>query len=256
MRDYGIVIKRIERLGLADTEIRLLGQSGGYAVFGVRLSRDPSLPTVFVNGGTHGDEPAGVEAALAFLERGPGPWLDYFQFEVIPCLCPHGYSYDTRLNHQGVDVNWAFLQPNVPEVAIIRRFIDERKFHAIVDFHEDWESPGFYLYEQYREMEPVGRPVADRVSAVCRLNTEPVIEGQAAENGVIHPSLELEVRRKGEGIPIVLFRQGYTDHLVTLETPSTLDLHVRVSAHLAGLEAIIAAHIDARRPQSASLAAG
>ena len=256
MRDYGDVIKRIELLGSAHKEIRLLGQSGGYALFGVRVSRDPELPTVFVNGGTHGDEPAGVEAALVFLEDGVEKWLDHFQFEVIPCLCPHGYTHDTRLNHQGIDGNWAFLKTDVPEVSIIKRFIEGRSFKAVVDLHEDWESPGYYLYEQFRDMAPLGERVTDRVSAICPLNTAPEIEGENAVNGVIHPSMDIERRRKGEGIPIALFQQAYTDHLVTSETPLTLDLEARVSAHLAALDATLQGHADSRTADLANLAAG
>lgn len=256
MRDYGDVIKRIEKLGSPEKEIRLLGQSGGYAVFSVRASRDRSRPTVFVNAGTHGDEPAGVEAALAFLESGVEPWLDAFQFDVIPCLCPHGYTADTRLNHQGIDVNWAFRNPDVPEVALIRRFITDRRFRAVVDLHEDWESPGYYLYEQFRNHASMGRRVADRVSAVCPLNPAPTIEKEAADRGVIHPRLDVERRRKGEGIPIALFQQGYTDHLITSETPSGAPMDVRVAAHQAAIDEILNGHAEALAAPVTGLAAG
>ena len=257
MRDYGTVIKRLEGLASESTDIRLLGQAGGYAVFGVRMSEDPSLPTVFINGGTHGNEPAGVEAALAFVERGASQWLSYFQFDVIPCLCPHGFTHDTRLNHQEVDVNWAFLRDDVPEVLIIRRFIQDRRFQAVVDLHEDWESPGYYLYEQLRDMPSLGLDVTRSVAGICPLNTAGTIENERAVEGVIHPNMDAERRRKGEGIPIALFQCGYTDHLVTSETPSSLDLARRVDAHLVALDAILEGHLRLdTTPQAADLAAG
>jgi hypothetical protein len=68
------------------------------------------------------------------------------------------------------------------------------------------------------------------------------IENEAAQNGVIFPNLAVERRRKGEGIPIALFQQKYTDHLITSETPTGEPMARRVQAHLIALETIIEAH--------------
>ena len=111
------------------------------------VSRD--APVVYINGGTHGDEPAGVEAALAFLEGGWERWADRVRFEVIPCLCPWSYVHNARLNAQDVDVNWAYLRDDVPEIEILKGFLEGQVFAGVIDLHEDWESPGFYLYEMF-----------------------------------------------------------------------------------------------------------
>ena len=239
MRDYNEVVKRAEALSRRGLRVEVLDRIDGYPVLCVSLGTAPSLPVIFVNGGTHGDEPAGTQGALAFLETGCDRWLDRFRFYVIPCLNPYGFVHDSRSNAQDVDVNWAFLDDDVPEIGVIKRFIRGREFAAIMDLHEDWESPGYYLYEQVRGRAPAGPRITCRVSEVCPLNTQTTIEGEAARNGVIFPNLEVEKRRMGGGVPIVLFQQKYTDRLITSETPSALAMEVRVRAHLVALETML-----------------
>ncbi len=242
MRNYNEVVERTEALSRRDIRIEVLDRVAGYPVFCATLRKDSSLPAIYVNGGTHGDEPAGTEAALAFLETGCGQWLDRFRFFVIPCLNPYGYVHNSRSNAQDVDINWAFLREDVPEICLLKEFIRGRKFAAVMDLHEDWESPGYYLYEQVREMAPAGPSITKQVSGFCPLNTQSEIEGETAMNGVIFPNQEVEKRRLGGGVPIVLFKQSYTDRLITSETPSALDLDVRVRAHLVALETMLEVH--------------
>lgn len=82
MRDYGDIVRRVE--ALPDAASRILGEAAGYPIYSVTLSQDASRPVFFINGGTHGDEPAGVEGALAFLEADQSRWLGQFQFEGSP----------------------------------------------------------------------------------------------------------------------------------------------------------------------------
>lgn len=241
LRDYYDVTRRVESLRQRYVHRRVLGEVEGYPIFGLTCSLRSELPTVLVIGGTHGDEPAGVEAALAFLGRDQSPWLERFQFEVIPCFNPYGYVHNTRHNRQDVDINWAFQQDDVPEVEILRRLVEGRRFEAAIDFHEDWESPGYYLYELRREAALIGPDLVRRVSAVCPVNTNPCIEGAEARDGVVYPDLDAEVVRRGEGIPIVLF-QRHTDHLLTSETPTGEAMDRRVQAHLIALDTVIEAH--------------
>lgn len=244
MRSYNEVVRRVEAFSQGGAKTDVLGEVAGFPVFRVGLWQDDTLPTVFVNGGTHGDEPAGVEGALAFLEAGQARWLDRFRFEVIPCLNPYGYENNSRVNAQGIDINWAFLREDVPEIEIIKRFVEGKTFEAVVDLHEDWESPGYYLYEQFRGREPVGPEVTRRVARICPINRHPEIEKEVARGGVIFPNLEVEKRRKGAGIPVALFQKGYTDHLITSETPTGEEIGRRVKAHLVALETIIGAHAE------------
>ena len=234
------LIARIQ--ALPGAEVRELGRTGEYPVFAVEQGDNPSLPTALLIGGTHGDEPAGPEAVLECCRRGAGPWLKAFNLLAIPCLNPHGYARGTRHNAQDVDINWAYKRDDVPEIQIVRRLVADRRFAFVVDLHEDWESPGFYLYELRRQGEPVSPQIMEKVSRICPLNTRPVIEGQPATGGIIMPTEEKHAELRGEGIPVVLF-DHHTDHLLTTETPTALPLAQRVQAHLAALEVVAEAHL-------------
>jgi hypothetical protein len=235
---YEELMARIRALSGA----RELGRVGEYPVFAVEQGEDPGRPTALLIGGTHGDEPAGPAAVLAFCRRGAGPWLEAFNFLALPCLNPHGYARNTRHNGQDVDINWAYQRDDVPEIQVVRQLVAGRRFAFAVDFHEDWESPGFYLYELRRNGEPIGPQLMERVSQICPLNTEPVIEGQRARGGVIIPTPQKHEELRGQGIPIVLY-DHHTDHLLTTETPTALPLEQRVRAQLAALEVVVEAHL-------------
>jgi protein MpaA len=238
-RDYNNVVSRIEQLQDRSTRIEVLGEIAGFPIYRATQSRRSDLPLIMVNAGTHGDEPASVEGALQFLEGNSNGWLDRFQFEVIPCLNPYGYVHDKRENFQGIDINWAYRNDTVPEIDILKRHLIGRRFETMLDLHEDWESPGYYLYEQVRGRHPAGPAMVQRVSSACPVNTSPVIEGEIAKNGVIFPNLEVAKRRKGTGVPIVLFEKGITDRLITTETPTGLSPGIRNQANLLAIEALL-----------------
>ena len=80
MRDYNDIVRRVEALKGDLVHCRVLAEIQGYPVFNITLG-DPGRPTVFLTGGIHGDEPAGVEAVLAVLERDLDGWLEEL------CLC-------------------------------------------------------------------------------------------------------------------------------------------------------------------------
>jgi len=238
-RDYDAVVKRVE--AVSGVDVYKLGEVEGLPVLRVSAGRGDA-PVVYINGGTHGDEPAGVEAALAFLEEKWEHWADRVRFEVIPCLCPWSYVHNARLNAQEVDVNWAFLRDDVPEIEILKGFVEGRVFAGVIDLHEDWESPGFYLYEMFGDRGSLGREMVARVAQVCPINKQTKIEDEVAVNGVIHPNMEVSRRKYGEGIPIALYQRGHTGHLVTSESPTAQPMDVRVAAHLAAVEVMVEAN--------------
>ena len=241
-RNYDALLNRLRALSDPFRCQTTLGVVDGYAIERVTLSRDDRLPTALVIAGTHCNEPSGVEAAIAFLADPPDGYLDHLRFDVIPCLNPWGYVHNTRHNRLNLDLNWSYSREDVPEIAAVRQLIAGRRFEAVVDLHEDWESPGFYVYELRREEPRVGAEIVLRVAEVCPLNTNDVIEDLPASNGVIHPDPNRDTTSRGAGIPIVLFRE-HTEHLITTEAPTALPLDVRVRAQLIALHTVIESHI-------------
>ena len=161
---------------------------------------------------------------------------------MVPCLNPYGYVHNTRHNSQDVDLNWAYERDDVEEIQIFRDLVEGRRFECALDFHEDWESPGYYLYELCRGTAAVGPEITRRVAQVCPLNTRSVIEGQRAENGLVSPDIEKEMKLRGEGLPPALYYEN-TDHMLASESPTNLDLETRVQTHLITLEIAIQAHL-------------
>ena len=192
MRDYEDIVQRIEALKGDFMRSRVLAEVDGYPLYHISLARDPGRPAILLMGGVHGDEPAGVEAVLRLMQRGLDDWLEAFCFEVLPCFNPYGYVYDKRHNRRDPDLNWVYERDDLAEIRALRKLIDGRRFEGVIDFHEDWESPGYYLYELCRGTMAVGAEVVRRVGAVCPLNTAAVIEGQRAENGLVFPDIEME----------------------------------------------------------------
>ena len=239
-RDYNAVVRRVE--AVSGIDVQILGEVEGLPVLCASAGREDA-PIIYINGGTHGDEPAGVEAALAFLQGRWERWADRVRFEIIPCLCPWSYVHNARLNAQDVDVNWAFLRDDVPEIEILQGFLAGRVFAGVIDLHEDWESPGFYLYEMFGDRKSLGREMVERVERICPINKNAEIEGEVAVNGVIHPNMEVARRKYGEGIPIALFQRGHTGHLVTSETPTAQPMEVRVAAHLTAIKVMVEANV-------------
>ena len=91
-------------------------------------------------------------------------------------------------------------------------------FDLTLCLHEDWESKGYYVYER----NPSGRPslagrILEAASPFCPRDTDPVIDGWEAEQGVIRPPGDPFGR---ELWPETIFlSSGHTKLAYTFETP-------------------------------------
>lgn len=231
-RDYSSIVDRVR--ALQHERCRVLDDIAGHPVLTVELGNEDH-PHIYINAGTHGDEPAGVEAALRFLVNGAERWSRLFRLTVVPCLCPHAWVRDQRHNAQDIDVNWAYLRDDVPEISCVKSLVAGRDIRCVLDLHEDWESPGYYLYEQFNKVS-IGQMLIERVRSVCPIDARTRIDGEDAADGVIFPNMNAPKLRDGSGIPISLFREGHTERMITAESPSSLDFDVRVSGHLAAID--------------------
>ncbi len=183
---------------------------------------------LYLSTGIHGDEPAGPLAARRLLEE--DAWPPCLDIWLCPCLNPTGFALNRRENHEGVDLNRQYRAPEASEtlahVAWLKR---QPPFDLSLCLHEDWESHGFYLYEQ----NPDGRPslaeaIIARVAEVCPIDRSEIIEGRPAQNGIIRPNLDPRTRPQwAEAFFLIMHktRQSYT-----VEAPSDFPLPVRVTA--------------------------
>ena len=244
MPDYSCVIRRVHALNSLHTKFERLGSAAGWPIYGITLSKNDMLPKIMILGGIHGDEPAGVEACLAFCDLNHQNWLNTLQFHIIPCLNPYGYVHNTRNNDQDIDINWAFSSKNLPEIQALCKFVNNQEYETIISLHEDWESHGYYMYEYRKDATTIGQNILKRVAEVCPINLDREIDGVSATNGLVD-ELDLEKRAKirGLGIPIALF-QDHTTRFVTTETPTSLNMTCRIEAQVTAIQAMIENHIS------------
>ena len=149
-RSYVDLEARLAAVTAAPLRRRRIAQQAGYAIWEVRIPARRRIPRsrprvrVLLNGGTHGDEPAGVEALLRFLEQRRYEAWPEIAFTLIPCLNPWGFVRGIREGPAGHDLNRAFRRasPATPEVRAIKRVLSRRRLTCSLDCHEDCDATG------------------------------------------------------------------------------------------------------------------
>ncbi len=245
IRDYAQVTARLERAALSPhVGLEVLGSLAAgdthYPMYLAHLGKPaPHRLSVLISAGIHGDEPAGVEAALQFIERNvENPTLlSHYNFTVFPCDNPYGWERGTRENSQGIDLNRQFcVREPVPEVKLISKGLAGQCFDLVYEMHEDYDSPGFYLYEFGDDPAAyLGESIVYEVSAFgYPINRDHIIERRRAKCGIIR--LNLATYRKTRLPKSFYAYRECGGHVLTLETPSTfLPLEDRVLIHMLGL---------------------
>ena len=207
---------------------------------------------IYISTGIHGDEPAGPLAVRQLLRE--NAWPAGLDLWLCPCLNPAGFVLNRRENREGLDLNRQYLTPEAGEttahIAWLRR---QPSFHLCLCLHEDWEAPGFYVYELNPEHQPsLAEAIVARVGVVCPIDRSEVIEGRPALNGIIRPSID---PRSRPDWPEAFFLIAHKTRLsYTLEAPSDFPLAARVAALVAGVTAALEAGRPCHRLPSPSAA--
>jgi len=192
---------------------------------------------IYISAGIHGDEPAGPLASLRLLQE--NRWPANAEIFLLPCLNPLGFVLNQRGNAQGIDLNRDYRNPKTAETARHIAWLEQQpQFDLYLCLHEDWESHGFYLYEQNPDLQPsLAEKMIAAVAPVCPVDMSENIEDRPAQGGIIRPIISPQERPDW---PEALYhithksRQGYT-----LEAPSDFPLPVRVDALVAGVNAAV-----------------
>jgi murein peptide amidase A len=230
-RDYGTIIDRLRALkGWRVTEVAAIW---GYPWF--QVERAGQSPAVLLTGGMHGEEPAGVEAVLRWLERGEPAGRSWL---VFPCINPYGWERNYRRNRQRRDINRQFrAQTNTPEAELIKRLVRGRRFLFSMEFHEDVDASGYYLYEGRQRPPFWGEKILRSVTRTIHINPDAVIDGNAATGeGLIRRRLdEAALWRRPQWPMAYHLLRHCTDHILGSETPVSVPVDQRARAHLAAL---------------------
>ncbi|HYG22998.1 MAG TPA: M14 family metallocarboxypeptidase [Verrucomicrobiae bacterium] len=200
-------------------------------------SDSPATRRIYLSAGIHGDEPAGPRAALRLLQE--DRWPENAELWFCPCLNPVGFTLNCRENARGLDLNRAYLNPSADEIIAHINWLERQPaFDLCLLLHEDWESNGFYLYEQ----NPLGQrslaePMIDAVERVCPIDPNELIEGRPASRGIIRPNLDPDSRPDW---PEAFYLIRHKTRLsYTLEAPSDFALQVREQALITAVHAAL-----------------
>lgn len=201
-----------------------------------RQTQEPGK--IYISAGIHGDEPAGPLAALRLLSE--DRWPANAEIFLLPCLNPVGFTLNRRENEQGRDLNRDYRNSVSGEIRAHVAWLERQPgFDLYLCLHEDWESHGFYLYEQNpdRKISRAEQIIA-AVEKVCPVDQSEMIEGRPAQHGIIRPNILPHERPDWpEAFYLITHksRQGYT-----LEAPSDFPLPTRVNALVAAVHAALA----------------
>lgn len=225
-----------------------------YPLFAVRVAATrPDRPTVFISGGVHGDEPAGVYAALDFLEHDAPRFRSDFNFLVLPCVNPSGYELDTLRSQSGANLNRLFDTKSLePEIRAIEGWLKEEpeRFLATFDLHEtvpEYQGEGFtehdnphacYLYETVRDHKKrIGKQLINALSPSLEVCRWPTIYSDINSDGVIsYPEANRNAVYAQETTFEAFLMHHKTNHAFTTETPTGWSFEKRIETHLCWIE--------------------
>lgn len=250
IRSYQTLTERILKAGQAiqNLEIHPLGDiETGPHLYPFWMFTTPAgfgKKKVCLSAGIHGDEPAGIEAIIAFMEglKQNTPFLEKYQFTLFPCINPFGYEFDLRENGEKADLNRQFNQTSPSrEVYLLKQGIEGESFDLFYEFHEDKDSKGFYLYELSTEGSALGNKIIERVRERCPINDDRKIEEMPSQGGVIYTSFETlgfweRITQIGGWPQAIFFAKRGTPVCITAETPIHIEMPTRVNTHLTAFE--------------------
>jgi murein peptide amidase A len=193
---------------------------------------------IYISTGIHGDEPAGPFAALKLLQE--NHWPDNAEIFLLPCLNPVGFTLNKRENADGIDLNRDYRNSKAKETLAHITWLERQpKFDLYFCLHEDWESHGFYLYEQNPDNKvSLAEKMIEAVRKVCPIDLSETIEGRVAKGGIVRPNILPHERPDWPEAFYLITQKSRQGH--TLEAPSDFPLPARVDALVSGVNAALA----------------
>jgi hypothetical protein len=204
---------------------------------------------VLISAGVHGDEPAGVHAAMDFLRDVAPMFADDFRFVVLPCVNPSGYEANTLETMSGLNLNRSFKPDTTAhEARALEAWLSGVRdtFCVTFDLHEvqpyyqgegfvECDNPeGTYLYETVSNpSQRIGRELIAALREGVEVCRWPTIYHDINDGGVISYPEACRNAIYAEKTTLEAYLNGrFTDHSFTTETPTIWGLDERIMTHL------------------------
>lgn len=234
--NYPHLIKRWRVLGRkVGLKMGKFATMDGQSCYQLASRRDISECQLYLSAGIHGDEPAGTEGLYAWANKN---WkiLSKIPVVIYPCLNPWGLMENSRFTSKGKDLNRQWDKGEDASITEIMKRTSGAQFSLAVNLHEDYDAHGIYLYEPPtgKKRDDLAPQILDSGSEYIPIDSRKKIEGRWARGGIIRPAPSSLPK---EGLPEAAFLQeSRADRTFVFETPSELDLRVRIQAQVAMLE--------------------
>ncbi|HEY0257673.1 MAG TPA: M14 family metallocarboxypeptidase [Candidatus Methylacidiphilales bacterium] len=178
--------------------------------------------------GIHGDEAAGVFAAIRFLQvLADNPKLARgYEVYVYPLCNPSGFEDGTRHSRSGRDLNREFwVGSHEPEVELLERQIRTLRFDGLISLHADNDSCGLYAFALGAAVtQYVVEPALKAAEKVLLRNCDATIDNFTARNGLIRIGYPGMLCAAPEARP--------RPFEIVFETPHTADMEKQIEANL------------------------
>lgn len=194
-----------------------------------RRSTSPKAKNIYISAGIHGDEPAGPLAVLELLKNDSLPKNHHYW--ICPLLNPEGLEKGIRENPDGIDLNRDYEARRSPEIQAHTEWISSSldSIEIGLHLHEDWESTGFYLYEERTEDQSThAQDILHTARKYMPIDTSSKIDGWPAQDGLIKVS-DLPQDQVGTAESGFLSKH-FGSQNYTLESPSSLSIEIRINA--------------------------
>jgi murein peptide amidase A len=236
IKSFESIIRFLERTHPGLIEINHTYQISTYPLIKLVLGKG-NPRRVLISAGIHGDEPAGVETILSFLENNHySSYINNWEITLLPCINPYGYEFGTRKNHDEKDLNRLFKEVQPETEVSFAQTVLSKPFELTIDLHEDNESSGYYLYQKGIDLkdDKVGFEIIDAIKNIMPINMDDEIYETSADNGVIGKAIDMY---KMDWWPMALYGLSKgVERCLTLETASQFDMEIRVDAHLTAIK--------------------
>ncbi|HWF18684.1 MAG TPA: succinylglutamate desuccinylase/aspartoacylase family protein [Verrucomicrobiae bacterium] len=197
-------------------------------------SSDPIRLGIFA--AIHGDEPAGALALVEFLRdlQAQPALAENYNIWAYPVCNPTGFEDNTRASRQGRDLNRQFWKSSKEaEVQLLEHELCTRHLHGIIQLHADDTSDGIYGFVRGATLtDELLRPALEAAAKVLPLNRSPLIDGFAAQDGIIYDQYEGVLAAPTEVTPIPFE--------IVFETPQLAPLELQAKAFDIFLHTVLA----------------
>jgi hypothetical protein len=179
-------------------------------------------------GGIHGNEPGGVESVNQLIENCYNALPNNIAMDFIICINPWGYTHNKRNNGNGIDLNRDFENFKSEEASLIRKYLYDKKYDLIFDHHENMYSDGFSIIS----FDKINEDFLDTViSSMVNKGYEIASKLENTTN-YRNGLTQLKVNTKKGFLQYASFVSCISDHVFTIETPTTWNMDKRVECHV------------------------